>query len=189
MTDEFEGRVITNPDANSRAAAASVQPHAANARRRIFSLIQEHPEGLACWEVEQITAGLHQSVSATINWLHNHGYLARRGKNRAPSGRAAYIYVATTAAERRVRPTEPERKPLPLVLDRDVTYAEHVAQIERQKAAVATPAPKVQSPYRCHKCGQPVATTDTGFGMAQGRCGACKDKKPQSWPTVAAPSS
>jgi hypothetical protein len=92
--DGFDGPVITNRDENSRAAAESVQPYASSQRRRVWLLINRYPRGLACWEVEEITGGLHQSVSATINWLYTHKWLVRDGKNKTPSGRSAHIYRA-----------------------------------------------------------------------------------------------
>lgn len=92
--DDFEGKVITNPDENSQEAAESVQPYVASMRRRVWMLIGAHPDGLACWEVEQITGGLHQTVSATITWLYHWGWLYRMGKNLTPSNRKAHIYHA-----------------------------------------------------------------------------------------------
>jgi len=94
MTDDFEGRIITNPDPMSQAAAESMKPFVASQRRRIWLLIGSHPSGLACWEVEQITGMLHQSVSASINWLWKYDWLVRDGENRTPSNRRAYIYKA-----------------------------------------------------------------------------------------------
>ncbi len=92
--DLFDGPVVTNRDMNSQAAARQHEPQAATSRRRIWLLIRAHQNGLACWEAEQLTGGLHQSVSATINWLWNHGWLVRVGFNKTPSNRRAYIYKA-----------------------------------------------------------------------------------------------
>lgn len=101
---DFGGPVIHNPDPNSQAAAHSVEPYAPKSRATVWRLIRDTDGGLACWQVEEITGGLHQSVSATINWLHNAGALVRVGKNKTPTGRAAYIYRATSR-----RDAQPER--------------------------------------------------------------------------------
>lgn len=92
--DDFEGKVITNPDENSQETAESIQPYVASMRRRVWLIIWSRPDGLACWEVEQITGGLHQTISATITWLYQHGWLIRVGKNRTPSNNPAHIYRA-----------------------------------------------------------------------------------------------
>ena len=55
VIEDFEGEIITNPDENSQAAAASMKPYVASQRRRIWLLIKHYDDGLACWEVEQIT--------------------------------------------------------------------------------------------------------------------------------------
>jgi hypothetical protein len=81
-------------DENSRDAYKSIKPYMDSQRRKVWTLIRSRPNGLACWEVEEITGGLHQSVSATINWLWKHGWLVRVGKNKTPSGRSAHIYHA-----------------------------------------------------------------------------------------------
>jgi hypothetical protein len=92
--------VVTNPHRNSQSAARSVEGHAPASRAHVWRLIRDSPNGLACWEVEQMTGGLHQSVSATINWLRNHGALTVSGRrNKTPSDRWADIYLARTKAE------------------------------------------------------------------------------------------
>jgi hypothetical protein len=82
-------------DENSQEAYNQHQPYAESQRRKVWSLIRSRPNGLACWEVEEITGGLHQSVSASINWLWRYGWLVRVGKNKTPSNRSAHIYHAT----------------------------------------------------------------------------------------------
>ena len=91
---DFNGPIITNRDPMSQAAAESMEPWVATQRYTVWSLIRDSPDGLACWQVEQIADMLHQSASASINWLWKHKWLIRDGENRTPSNRRAHIYKA-----------------------------------------------------------------------------------------------
>jgi hypothetical protein len=83
------------------AAYRESEPYRESQRRKVWKIIRAHPQGLACWEVEEYIKqhggmGLHQSVSATINWLFNEGWVIRVGVNKTPANRRAYVYEAVT---------------------------------------------------------------------------------------------
>jgi hypothetical protein len=82
----------TTDDENSRAAAVSMELPAHHLRRAVFDAIAAHGP-IATWELEELLGRSHQSVSARVWELKGARLILRAGKNRTPSGRAAWRYV------------------------------------------------------------------------------------------------
>jgi len=85
--------VHANKNPFSREAARSVEGTPARTQREaVYDLIRDHGP-IACWQLEQRLNGLHQSVSASVNYLKNNGFIVIQGMNLTPSGRRAAMYV------------------------------------------------------------------------------------------------
>ena len=82
----------------SVAAAKSLKSTIGARSQAIYDLINEHPEGLTCEQVEIITGGLHQSVSAIIKGLRDLQFIEFSGEQRRNrTGRMAKVYVSSGA--------------------------------------------------------------------------------------------
>lgn len=89
------GRAPRTPDENSTAAAESIEPVMGKMNHEVYRLIQEHgPVSTA--RLEQLTGGLHQTISARVYQLHKDGLIERVGKGVTPSGRPCWLYSVKT---------------------------------------------------------------------------------------------
>jgi hypothetical protein len=92
----FGGVPPHNATRTSRAASASMVPHAPRIRDRVLEHIVRAPHGLTCEQVEALMpAHTHQSISARIRELSLMSAVVAVGTRPNPrSGRSARIYFA-----------------------------------------------------------------------------------------------
>lgn len=81
----------------SKDAAASIEPVTAAIAKEILTLITLVPR--TCHEIETATQHSHQTASARITWLKQHGYIEDSGHRRkTPSNRDAIVWKAKEKA-------------------------------------------------------------------------------------------
>lgn len=78
-------------ETTSKQAAASIEPVTAVIAKEILGLITLRP--MTCEEIEKQTGHSHQTASARITWLKQHGYIKDSGRRRlTSSGRQAICW-------------------------------------------------------------------------------------------------
>lgn len=79
----------------SLAAAEAIEPHVGTQQARALAVVRAALAGATCDEVEALTGGRHQGISARLRELVQLGKIVDSGQRRATrSGRQARIYVA-----------------------------------------------------------------------------------------------
>jgi hypothetical protein len=168
MTREVVGEpVIVNPDPNSQAAAHRIEGEVAKGKRQAVLDLVILRGPISCSQIDEATGWKHQSVSASLNYLHNEGFVKRVGRQPNREGFVEYLYVEASDSR-------PALGAEPTVRAGKVNGS----GVERfSPDAPVRDGPRPDDLWRCSKCGTqrpgPMAPTlDPEYGHA--RCAVCK---------------
>ena len=105
----------STPDPNSIAAANSIRSTVDTQRAHVLQVVRDHtPGGVAEWQIVEITGLAGNSVRPRLWELLKLGLVIRRGTNRTPHGRKAYLHHAVTVAPVPAEWSDPAPKPRPI---------------------------------------------------------------------------